>query len=160
MQYNMNLMYTVGQLQTITMIPLDILIQVVKHLLKVQLLRSEGEADKLTVDTKLNLYLGFENKKQRIKIAAPLNLEAKKKQDHTDGYVGRDRQLIIEAATVRIVKAQKTLKHEVLVAEICKETGLRFKADLRLIKNTIELLIEREYIARVKGMSRTYVYVA
>ena len=37
MQFNMNLLYTVGQLQSITMITLDILIQMVKHLLKVQL---------------------------------------------------------------------------------------------------------------------------
>ena len=160
MQFNMNLAYTVGQLHNTTMIPLEILIQVVKQLLKLQLLKSEDEADKVTADTILNLFLGYNNKKLRIKIDAPLNLEAKKEQERTDEFVDEERKLILQVTTVRIMKARNTLKHNLLVAEICKQTRHRFKADLPMIRKVINSLIEKEFIARDEGERNTYVYVA
>ena len=160
MQFNMNLVYTVGELQTITMIPLDILIQVVKQLLVLQLLRSEDKADQVTVDTTLNLHLDYKNKKQRIKIDGPLISEAKKEQEQTNGNVISDRKQFLEAATVRIMKARQTSKHSLLVAEICKQTHHRFKADPRMVRKAIEALIQKEYMARMEDEMNTYVYIA
>ena len=160
MQFNMNLVYTVRQLQSITMIPLDILIKVVKQLLKVKLLKFEDKTVKVTVDTKLNLFLDFKNTKLRLNIDVPLNLETKKEQEQTNKSVDNSRRLIIEATTVRIMKTRMTLQHNLLIAQICKQTNSLFKADIPMIKRTIESLIDREYIERGKEDRKMLYYIA
>lgn len=74
--------------------------------------------------------------------------------------VEEDRRHLMEAAIVRIMKARKTLHHNVLIAETLRQLSTRFKPTPQFIKKRIESLIEREYLERSSEDRKTYVYVA
>eukprot|EP00611_Tribonema_gayanum_P003660 TRINITY_DN128_c5_g3_i3.p5 TRINITY_DN128_c5_g3~~TRINITY_DN128_c5_g3_i3.p5 ORF type:complete len:118 (-),score=68.99 TRINITY_DN128_c5_g3_i3:518-871(-) len=74
--------------------------------------------------------------------------------------VQRDRQNMVEAAIVRIMKARKALGHNALVAEVTKQLQNRFNPAPVFIKKRIEALIERDYLQRDEKDRRTYVYLA
>jgi len=74
--------------------------------------------------------------------------------------VEEDRRHLMEAAIVRIMKARKTLHHNVLIAETLRQLSGRFKPTPQFIKKRIESLIEREYLERSSEDRKTYVYVA
>lgn len=54
----------------------------------------------------------------------------------------------IDAATVRIMKARKSMSNQQLVSEIVTQLSSRFQPKVSLIKQRIEHLIEQEYIER------------
>lgn len=71
-----------------------------------------------------------------------------------------ERRHLVEAATVRIMKARKQLHHNELVAEVTKQLQVRFVPTPQFIKKRIEGLIEREYLERNENNHRLYMYVA
>ncbi|EFX64971.1 hypothetical protein DAPPUDRAFT_117677 [Daphnia pulex] len=62
-----------------------------------------------------------------------------------------------EAPIVRIMKAKKKLRHDVLMQEVLNESKARFIASITLIKKCIAKLIDKEYLARKMD---EYAYVA
>jgi len=74
--------------------------------------------------------------------------------------VEEDRRHLVEAATVRIMKARSSLHHNELIAEVTKQLSVRFVPKPQFIKKRIECLIEREYLERAKEDHRRYLYVA
>lgn len=74
--------------------------------------------------------------------------------------VEEERRHQIEAAIVRIMKSRKTLAHNELVAEVCRQLAVRFTPIPHSIKKRIESLIEREYIQRHKDDPKQYNYMA
>jgi cullin 3 len=84
--------------------------------------------------------------------------------DSTNGelplLVEEERRHLVEAATVRIMKARKQLQHNDLIAEVTKQLSSRFIPSPQFIKKRIEGLIEREYIERSEDDHRMYTYVA
>ena len=74
--------------------------------------------------------------------------------------VEEERRHQIEAAIVRIMKSRKTLAHNELVAEVCRQLAVRFTPIPQSIKKRIESLIEREYIQRHKDDPKQYNYMA
>lgn len=62
--------------QEMTGLSQDILIQVVQILLKCKLLISEDE-DRMSGDSKVQLFLGYKNKKLRVNINVPMKTEVK-----------------------------------------------------------------------------------
>lgn len=71
-----------------------------------------------------------------------------------------ERRHLVEAATVRIMKARKQLHHNDLIAEVTKQLQVRFVPTPQFIKKRIEGLIEREYLERDEQDHRLYMYVA
>eukprot|EP00559_Dactyliosolen_fragilissimus_P002965 CAMPEP_0184861696 /NCGR_PEP_ID=MMETSP0580-20130426/6316_1 /TAXON_ID=1118495 /ORGANISM="Dactyliosolen fragilissimus" /LENGTH=668 /DNA_ID=CAMNT_0027359281 /DNA_START=578 /DNA_END=2584 /DNA_ORIENTATION=- len=76
------------------------------------------------------------------------------------GPVEEDRRHLVEAATVRIMKARKSAHHNDLIAEVTKQLSARFQPSPQFIKKRIESLIEREYLERAQDDRRIYMYVA
>jgi len=74
--------------------------------------------------------------------------------------VEEDRRHLVEAATVRIMKARNSLHHNELIAEVTKQLSVRFTPKPQFIKKRIECLIEREYLERSTKDHRVYMYVA
>jgi len=80
--------------------------------------------------------------------------------DRVPAAVEEDRRHLVEAATVRIMKARNSLHHNELIAEVTKQLSVRFVPKPQFIKKRIECLIEREYLERSHEDHRVYMYVA
>lgn len=74
--------------------------------------------------------------------------------------VEEDRKHLIEAAIVRILKSKRQLDHASLMLEMTKHLENRFVPSTATVKEKIENLIDREYIARDNDDVNLYYYVA
>lgn len=104
---------------------------------------------------------GFSSKLHRVKIqTVAAKGESEPERKETRSKVDEDRKHEIEAAIVRIMKARKSMQHNVLVAEVTEQLKSRFLPSPVIIKKRIEGLIEREYLARTPEDRKVYTYVA
>jgi cullin 3 len=62
--------------------------------------------------------------------------------------LSEDRRHMVEATIVRIMKTRKRLDHNELITEVLKIVSEIFQPSAILIKQRIESLIEKEYLAR------------
>lgn len=74
--------------------------------------------------------------------------------------VEEDRRPAIDVALVRIMKGRRSLEHCDLVVECQQQLSSRFSPDVKLIKQRIEELIRREFIARDARNKSLYHYIA
>ena len=102
----------------------------------------------------------FKNERHRIRINQIQMKETAEEQKSTEQRVFLDRELILQAATVRVLKAKKTIKHSELITEVVDQIKSRFTVDVAEIKKVFEILIEKEYMERVEGQRGTYRYLA
>ncbi|XP_071057116.1 cullin-2 isoform X2 [Onthophagus taurus] len=119
-----------------------------------------GGGDELKPDTVLRLNLEYTNKRTRFRITAAVQKESPAEVEHTMNSVEEDRKLYLQAAIVRIMKARKILKHNVLIQEVCAQSRSSFAPSIPMIKKCIEALIDKQYIERTPHSSEEYSYVA
>lgn len=74
--------------------------------------------------------------------------------------VDENRRYAIEATIVRIMKARKTLEHNQLLAEVIEQLKALFRPTPTVIKQRIEALIDREFLARSDTDRKVYQYLA
>ncbi|XP_026190082.1 cullin-3A [Cyclospora cayetanensis] len=74
--------------------------------------------------------------------------------------IEQDRNHLVEAAIVRVMKSRQQIRHNDLLEEVTQLLSPRFIPSASLIKQRIEVLIEREYIQRGPEDMRKYSYVA
>jgi cullin 4 len=98
----------------------------------------------------------FTHKLYRIKINQIQMKETEEENKKTNEEVMRDRQAMIDAAIVRIMKARKVLSHKLLIQELLGI--LKINVQLSDIKKRIENLIERDYMERDKDDPQLYHY--
>ncbi|XP_050421359.1 cullin-3-B-like, partial [Adelges cooleyi] len=99
------------------------------------------------------------NKFQVKIISTSTKSESESECQKTKDTVEEDRMHKIEATVVCIMKARKKLKHDTLVIEVVEQLRSRFMPSSKLIKERIEWLIKKEYIARTLEDQNTYSYV-
>ncbi|SNX86614.1 related to cullin 4A [Melanopsichium pennsylvanicum] len=102
----------------------------------------------------------FKNERHRIRINQIQMKETVEEQKSTEQRVFLDRELILQAAAVRVLKAKKTIKHSELINEVVDQIKSRFTVDVAEIKKVFEILIEKEYMERVEGQRGMYRYLA
>ena len=109
-------------------------------------------------NTTIRFNSSFKSKRKKICIPVTLNkqnVNEKKSQEITD----KERKHIIEALIVRIMKSRKKLDHNSLISEIFSQK-LLFEPSIKLIKNSLESLIDREYIERNDENINEYSYIS
>jgi len=74
-----------------------------------------------------------------------------------DSEVVKERSQVIEAVTVRIMKARKTESFGELINAVIRQISM-FQADPAMIKNRFESLIEREYLERAPNDRGKLIY--
>ncbi|VDN98059.1 unnamed protein product [Rodentolepis nana] len=86
--------------------------------------------------------------------------ETEPERQETRTKVDENRRYVIEATIVRIMKARKTMEHNQLLSEVMEQLKLRFRPTSTDIKQRIEALINREFIARSENDHKVYNYIA
>ncbi|KAJ2083503.1 hypothetical protein H4R24_000776 [Coemansia sp. RSA 988] len=105
----------------------------------------------------------FRSPQHRIRIpvvAAKAVVESEKEKAESMASIGRERQHLIEAAIVRIMKTRKQMMHEQLVNEVIHQLSAQFLPTSTMIKDVIGRLIDREYLQRSPDNPRLYNYLA
>lgn len=100
----------------------------------------------------------FSHKLVRIKINQIQLKETEEENQKTNEEVLRDRQYMIDAAIVRIMKARKTMGHKLLISELLQQ--IRVNVQPTDIKKRIESLIDREFLERSAADPQIYNYLA
>ncbi|KAJ2162376.1 hypothetical protein GGF46_000740 [Coemansia sp. RSA 552] len=156
---------TTDEIQEKTRIPAEILTRQLQSLAcakyrilaKSPVSRDVGPADRFTFNH------SFKAPQYRIRIpmvAAKSNVETEKEKAASMVTIGSERQYLIEAAIVRIMKARKQMAHDQLVNETINQLSPRFLPTPRIIKDVIGKLIDREYLQRSPEDPRIYNYLA
>ena len=100
----------------------------------------------------------FTSNQRRIRINNIMMKESKEERDKTVEAVSRDRLYSIDAVIVRIMKARKSIPHQMLIPQVLEQ--LKFPAQPADVKKRIESLIEREYMERDANDRSRYNYLA
>jgi len=104
------------------------------------------------------VHSNFKSNTRRIRINNILMKETKEEREKTVKAVSRDRQYLIDAVLVRIMKARKTILHQQLIPQVLEQ--LKIPAQPSDLKKRIETLIEREYFERDPNDRNRYNYLA
>ncbi|ODN04879.1 Cullin-1 [Orchesella cincta] len=157
-QYNTKDSYKLYELSEATQLREDIVTQIVQLFMKANLLKSNHAEDKLSLQSEITLNKGYKNKRFKVNLMQPLKTEVKIEDEKTQASVEDGRLMECQAAIVRIMKARKFLEHQNLLSEVISQLNHRFKPSIPLIKKSIDILIEREYLGRKEGEHNTYEY--
>ncbi|KAI8898915.1 Cullin [Globomyces pollinis-pini] len=152
LRYNSGLTYSFDDLLNSTGLNPDILNGNLALLCKAKVLTEDS--------SKYTLNNEFRSKKIRINLNLNIKSEQKAEADETHKTIEKDRELVIQAAIVRIMKTRKAMKHVQLMQEVIAQLQTRFKPKVQDIKKCIDILFEKEYIERMDGQKDMYSYVA
>jgi len=103
----------------------------------------------------------FQSKQVKVKIGTIMaQKETEPERQETRQKLEQDRNQVIDASIVRLMKSRKRLDHNSIVAEVTQQLASRFNPAPAAIKKRIETLLERDYLSRDEDDRRIYFYVA
>ena len=112
----------------------------------------------------VNMYdinTSFKSKTRNVKIGTmAAQKETSEEKKETDEKVVKSRELQVNAAIVRTMKARKTLNYNSIVIEVVNALKTYFTPEPAFIKKQIEFLIEQEYMERSEDNNTIFNYVA
>ena len=120
--------------------------------------RIDNRADRTIRDTdEFQVNESFESRERRFsQPCAPLHEQT---DSSAEVSVLEQRKVQLEAAIVRIMKARRRLSGSDIIREVISQTR-NFAPTTRSIKDTIELLLEREYLERDSSDQGVFMYLA
>ncbi|KAK8052100.1 Cullin 1 [Apiospora rasikravindrae] len=134
---------------SITQLTPDALDGALGILVKAKVLLQKPDSTKPGAGQTYHLNYDFKNKKIRINLNIGTKSEAKQEEVETNKTIEEDRKLVLQSAIVRIMKARKKMKHNVLVGETISQIKGRFVPKVGDIKKCIEILLDKEYLERL-----------
>jgi len=122
------------------------------------LLKSGSDQKTLNPIDEFKVNENYQSKAKIVKINSVSKKETASEIKETEEKVLHERQYVIDAAIVRILKSKKTIGHNELVNEVFND----LKLPILVIdtKKRIESLIGRDYLVRDKNNTQIYHYVA
>ncbi|XP_063964684.1 cullin-2-like [Lytechinus pictus] len=135
------------------------LVKTVQSLIDTKFIEQNNEGP-ITESTCFKLNLAYSNKRTKFKITTAIQRDPPQQEvEQTHNAVDEDRKLYLQAAIVRIMKARKKLKHNMLIQEVISQARARFSPSVSMIKKCIEALIDKQYLERTLKADE-YAYVA
>lgn len=114
--------------------------------------------DSRTVSTTDSFRCNRDFKNQLKKFRVPMATLDDSADGPSNKNLNEERGTIVDACIVRIMKARKVLAHTQLQYEVLRQIST-FQPDPKFIKQHIESLIEREYLARDENDNKSYKYM-
>lgn len=111
-------------------------------------------------DTMYSWNDGFTSSKGRIRFPVMIRSETNEERAKTERIMQRERNPEIEAAIVRVMKSRKKMHFTELIEETAKQLQHRFMPHPQDVKKRVEVLVEREFIARDPNDRQMYHYAA
>ena len=72
--------------------------------------------------------------------------------------IARERQFVVQAHIVKVMKAQKTYRYQNVITDVIRNISM-FRADPKQVKEQIEVLIRDEYMKRQDNDKSVLVYL-
>ncbi|KAI0008591.1 Cullin-domain-containing protein [Xylariaceae sp. FL0662B] len=138
------------EIASVTQLSNEVLDSALGILCKAKVLIMKPEGDKPGTGTTFHLNYDFKQKKIRINLNVGSKSEQKQEEADTNKTIEEDRQLVLQSAIVRIMKARKKMKHTQLVGECINQIKSRFMPKIGDIKKCIEILLDKEYLERLE----------
>ncbi|PIA14461.1 cullin-3 [Coemansia reversa NRRL 1564] len=156
---------TTSEIQQRTCIPEAMLMRQLQSLAcaKYKILTKTPMSRDVGLNDRFSFNDSFRSPQYRIRIpvvAAKNVVESEKEKAESMASIGRERQYLVEAAVVRIMKTRKQMVHEQLVNEVIHQLSAQFLPTSTMIKDVIGRLIDREYLQRSPDDPRLYNYLA
>eukprot|EP00931_Biecheleriopsis_adriatica_P074977 TRINITY_DN48942_c0_g1_i1.p1 TRINITY_DN48942_c0_g1~~TRINITY_DN48942_c0_g1_i1.p1 ORF type:complete len:757 (+),score=200.80 TRINITY_DN48942_c0_g1_i1:70-2340(+) len=122
-----------------------------------KLLLHDAPSKELQMDTKLKVNMAFTHEKMKVQVGL---MKKEDKPGETDAVpeAPLERNHVINAAIVRVMKSRNRLEHNSLVEEVFRQCTL-FKPQPSQIKAQIEHLIDREFLKRDPEHRNVYIYL-
>ena len=130
---------------------------------KMKLLKKQVNKPVFGNDEKITVNAAFTQNNIRINLM-PVRTHKKKTTAATPEEIAQqkqintERQFVIQAHCVKVMKAQKTYAYQGLVSDVIRNITM-FKADPAMIKAQIEVLIRDEYMKRDPNSRATLIYL-
>ncbi|KAJ1550943.1 Cullin-4A, partial [Nowakowskiella sp. JEL0078] len=125
---------------------------------KARVLIKDSKSKEVLATDMLQYNNDFENPSVKIKINSIQVKETPEERKSTNDGVFLERQFVIDAAVVRIMKMRKTMNLTDLVSELF--TQLKFPVKALDLKERVETLLDREYLERDPNNLETFRYLA
>ncbi|KAI1079189.1 Cullin-domain-containing protein [Whalleya microplaca] len=138
------------EIASVTQISNEVLDSALGILCKAKVLIMRPEGDKPGPEKTFHLNFDFKSKKIRVNLNVGTKSEQKQEEADTNKTIEEDRQLVLQSAIVRIMKARKKMKHNQLVGECINQIKSRFMPKVGDIKKCIEILLDKEYLERLE----------
>ena len=143
--FNNNDELSVGSIKSKTLIKSSDLIQSLKDLIELGLLLCENPESPKSI---VRINSGFTHKRTKIKLQGLLQTDSPAEVENVRRNVEEDRKVYVQALIVRIMKSKKELSQNLLIEEIIEQGKVYFVPSISLIKKTIDILVEKQFISR------------
>lgn len=126
-------------------------LKIVPIFMRANILKSDDDADKLSLNSEIYLFKDYKNKKLKVNLFVQLKTDIKMEEEKAQTSIEEGRLHEIQAAIVRIMKARKVLDHQILMSEVITQVASRFTPSVVLIK-VIIITPSFFYWNRFKGL--------
>merc|ERR1719210_3121264 len=124
---------------------------------KLQVLQKKPGGKKIEGNHMFRLNSKFANPAKRIPIPV-FKVQKKAVEPKVPAEIAQQRRHQMDAAIVRIMKAQRTFSVVELLGEVIQQLQARFQPDPKQIKKRIEVLISQDYLERDEDDRNTLIY--
>ncbi|KAL9125220.1 MAG: hypothetical protein Q9217_005538 [Psora testacea] len=157
---------TCEEIQARTNIPMNDLTRNLQSLSvapKTRILRKEPMSKDIEPTDRFSFNENYYSPYNKVKVnvvASGNRVEGVEERSETEKKNDDERQGVIDAALVRIMKQRKESTHMLLIQEVIQQLSTRFSPDISMVKKRIESLIDREYLERIDREPAAYRYLA